>query len=53
MFHKYIKGLFALLQPHSVIFAVIMIAHCIQKWKTEKFKLDKFEDLKVIDKSDV
>ena len=30
-----------------------MIAHCIQKWNTEKFKLDNFEDLKVIDKFNV
>ena len=53
VFHKYIKNLFTLLQSHSVIFAVIMIAHCIWKWETEKFKLDKFEDFKVINKSDV
>ena len=53
VFYKYIKNLFTLFQSHLVIFAVIMIAHCIQKWKTEKFKLDKFEDFKVIDKFNV
>ena len=53
VFYKYIKSLFTSFQSHSVIFAVIMVAHCIWKWKTEKFKLNKFEDFKVINKSDV
>ncbi len=49
-FQTHIKNLFKSLSVNSVLSAVIMIAHCIQEYKSEMYILEKFEDLKVINK---
>ncbi len=40
--------MFNSLSVNSVLFAMIMIAYCIQKYKTKKFEEENFDNLKVL-----
>ncbi len=42
--------MFDSLSVNSVLFAVIMIAHCIQKFETEEYEWENFDGLKVLSK---
>ncbi len=42
--------MFNSLSVNSVLFAVIMIAHCIQKFKTERYEQENFDGLRVLNK---
>ena len=46
-FQQHIKVMFNPLPVNSVLFVVIMIAHCILKYETEKYKQENFDGLKV------
>ena len=47
-FKLYIQKIFNSLSVNSVLFAVIMIAHCIQEYKMRKFKRKNFDDFKML-----
>jgi len=42
--------MFNSLPVNSVLFAVIMIAHCIQKFKIREYKQENFDGLRVLSK---
>ncbi len=42
--------MFDSLSVNSVLFAVIMIAHCIQKFETERYEWENFDGLRVLSK---
>ncbi len=45
--------MFDSLSVNSVLFVMIMIAHCILKYKTEKYKQENFDGLRVQSKYQV
>jgi len=42
--------MFNSLSVNSVLFAVIMIAHCIWEFETEEYEQKNFDDLRVLSK---
>ena len=46
-FQQHIKMMFDPLPVNSVLFAVIMIAHCILKYETRGYKQENFDGLRV------
>ncbi len=49
-FQSHTMMMFNSLSVNSVLFTVIMIAHCIQKFKTEKYEWENFDGLRVLSK---
>jgi len=45
--------MFDSLPVNSVLFAVIMVAHCISKYETERYKQENFDGLRVQSKYQV
>jgi len=46
-FQQHAKVMFNSLPVNSVLFAVIMIAHCISEYETERYKQKNFNGLRV------
>ena len=52
-FQQHTKVMFDSLPVNSVFFAVIMVAHCISKYETERYKQENFDGLRVQSKYQV
>ena len=50
-FETYTAALFDSLLVNSVLFVLTMITHCIQKYETEKYIKEQFNDLRVLSNS--
>ena len=50
-FQSHTMTMFNSLSVNSVLFAVIMVAHCIQKFETERYEQKNFDGLRVLSKS--
>jgi len=46
-FQQHIKVMFDPLPVNSVLFVMIMIAHCISEYETERYKQENFDGLRV------
>ena len=46
-FQQHTKVMFDPLPVNSVLFVMIMVAHCILKYKTERYKQENFDGLRV------
>ena len=49
-FQLQIKTIFNSLSVNLVLFAVIMVAHCIQKYEMKKYEQKNFDDFRVLNK---
>ncbi len=49
-FQSHTMTMFNSLPVNSVLFAMIMIAHCIQKFKIREYKQENFDGLRVLSK---
>jgi len=52
-FQQHIKMMFNSLPVNSVLFVMIMIAHCISEYETERYKQKNFDNLRVQSKYQV
>ena len=50
-FETYTAALFDSLLANSVLFVMTIITHCIQKYETEKYIKEQFDDLRILNNS--